>query len=103
MAALPFDITARYHFLVLSSMNRKHQKTLAALFAEPTRANITWNDVHALLIHLGAIAVTRGGSMFSFTLNKSRVVLHRPHPGDQLTKPGVRSVRDFLKDAGITP
>ena len=84
-------------------MNRKHKKTLAAIFAEPTRANIKWDDVAGLLVHLGAIVAMRGGSMFSFTLRKSRVVLHRPHPGDQLTKPGVRSVRDFLKDAGVGP
>ena len=84
-------------------MSRKHQKSIAAIFEEPTRANIKWDDVVGLLTHLGALVKMRGGSMVSFTLNGSRIVLHRPHPGDQLTKPGVRSVREFLKNAGVTP
>jgi hypothetical protein len=84
-------------------MNRKQRKTLAALFANPVRANIAWDDVESLLRALGADVVPGGGSMMGFNLNGVPAVLHRPHPGHELSKPGVRAVRDFLVDAGEWP
>lgn len=41
--------------------------------------------------------------MVGFTLNGVRAVLHRPHPGHELSKPGVRAVRGFLIDARAWP
>ncbi|WP_363318183.1 hypothetical protein [Nostoc sp. NMS4] len=35
-------------------LNSKHQKTFDALFQNPTRSNILWNDIESLLIALGA-------------------------------------------------
>ena len=31
----------------------KHQKTLEAVFADPTRANLAWRDIEAMLAHCG--------------------------------------------------
>nr|VFK56461.1 MAG: hypothetical protein BECKTUN1418F_GA0071002_10887 [Candidatus Kentron sp. TUN]VFK62769.1 MAG: hypothetical protein BECKTUN1418E_GA0071001_10868 [Candidatus Kentron sp. TUN] len=47
-------------------MKRRHGKTLAAIFAHPTPANIHWHDIEALLESLGAEIekrkrVARGG------------------------------------------
>jgi hypothetical protein len=79
----------------------KHDKTLAALFADPVRANIRWTDVTSLLKYHGATEEMLGGSMFAYTLNGVRAVFHRPHPGNQMSKPLVRSVRAFLEEAAV--
>jgi hypothetical protein len=35
-------------------MSKKHRRTLAAIFAEPVRANVNWSDIEALLKASGA-------------------------------------------------
>src|SRR5205814_79132 len=79
----------------------KHDKTFAALFADPVRANIRWADAVALLKHHGAAEEALGGSMFAYTLHDMRAVFHRPHPGNQTTKPLVRAIRAFLEEAAV--
>lgn len=86
-----------------SILSSKHQQTLAAIFADPIRANIAWNDVVALLLALGARVNKKGGSMHGFTLNGARAVLHKPHPANELVKAAVRQVRRFLTTAGVSP
>jgi hypothetical protein len=36
-------------------MGKKHDRTLAAIFARPIRANIAWEDVVTLVEHLGGV------------------------------------------------
>jgi hypothetical protein len=84
-------------------MNRKHEKTLAAIFADPVRANIAWDDVISLFEGLGASVGFAGGSMVTVVLNNVRAVFHRPHPGGELPKPLVRRVRLYLDQAGVGP
>ncbi len=36
------------------SMNRKHQRTLEAIFSTPVRASINWKDIESLFNALGA-------------------------------------------------
>jgi hypothetical protein len=84
-------------------LSGKHQATLKAVFADPVRANIAWNDVSSLLRALGAIMVEGGGSMVAFTLHDARAVFHKPHPGKELPKGAVRAVRDFLTSVGVVP
>jgi hypothetical protein len=81
----------------------KHEKTLAALFAEPVRANIKWNDVVSLIQSLGAVVTEGEGSRVNFTLRGERIVLHKPHPEKEISKAAVRSLREFLIDAGEAP
>ena len=81
----------------------KHDRTLDAVFSEPTRANIAWKDVEALFISLGAEVEEGAGSRVRVVLNGVPATFHRPHPGKEATKPGVRSARDFLRLAGFTP
>ncbi len=78
----------------------KHGRTLAAIFAEPIRANIRWADVEALFLHLGAIVAEGSGSRVQVELGGADSTFHRPYPGKETTKPGIRSVRKFLIDAG---
>jgi hypothetical protein len=77
-------------------MASKHRKTYDASFSNPVRANISWNDAVAMAEAFGATVVAGGGSMFSFELNGVSVVMHRPHPVDELTKTGVRGFPTFL-------
>jgi hypothetical protein len=51
-------------------MNRKHARTLAAVFARPVSANIHWRDIEALLTALGADIEEREGSRIAIILFK---------------------------------
>jgi hypothetical protein len=84
-------------------MAGKHRKTYDALFARPVRANIAWNDAVAVAEAFGALVVPGGGSMFSFELNGVSAVIHRPHPGNELSKARVREFRAFLVRAEANP
>jgi len=81
----------------------KHERTLSAIFAEPTRANIDWAAIEALFVHLGARIREGSGSRVRVKLNGADAVFHRPHPGKETKKPGIRSVRTFLTVAGHAP
>ena len=78
-------------------------KTLAAVSAEPTLANILWTDIESMLVHLGATVSEGSGSRVRFSLNGVFAVFHRPHPQKEAGRGVVRSVRTFLTNAGVTP
>ena len=81
----------------------KQDKTLAALFAEPVRANIPWLDVEGLFRSLGAEVSQGVGSRVRVILNGVRAVFHEPHPEKEISRPAVRAVRGFLRNAGEAP
>jgi hypothetical protein len=84
-------------------MNRKHRRTLLAIFEVPVRSNIPWREIEAMLVAAGA-AVTEGhGSRVRIALQGVRAVFHRPHPQKETDKGAERSVRQFLTEAGVTP
>lgn len=74
-------------------MKRAHQRTLEAVFAHPTSANIDWKDIEALLNGLGAQVSERAGSRVAFVLFNEVRVFHRPHPSPKADKGAVVSVR----------
>lgn len=76
-------------------------RTLAAIFADPVRANIAWNDVESLLSGLGATITEGSGSRVRVVLNGVRVVFHRPHPQRETKKDVVRALRDYLREADV--
>jgi hypothetical protein len=39
---------------IIKPMNRRHRKTLAAMFAKPQSGTIDWADIEALLLAVGA-------------------------------------------------
>jgi HicA-like toxin of HicAB toxin-antitoxin system len=84
-------------------MNRRQQRTLESVFARPVRANIDWRDIESLLIALGAEVSEAKGSRVCVLLNGRTAVFHRPHPEKEAGKHTVRSVRDFLENAGVRP
>ena len=82
---------------------KKHRRTLQAIFAEPSRANVNWKDVEAMLAAFGAEISEGKGSRVRIALNNVRAVFHRPHPQKETDKGALRSVRRFLTEAGFTP
>ncbi|MCY4365916.1 MAG: type II toxin-antitoxin system HicA family toxin [Chloroflexi bacterium] len=84
-------------------MRKKHRETLAAIFRHPTPSDIRWQDAMALLQACGAEIEERGGSMTAVLLNDELILLHRPHPGNEIDKGAVASLRRFLGQVGIGP
>lgn len=83
-------------------LNTKHQKTLNAIFENPVKSNISWNDVETMLIALGAEVSEGSGSRVKVVLKEIRAVFHRPHPEKEIDKGAIKSVRRFLTEAGVT-
>ena len=93
--------TIRWYYI--DDVRRKHQRTLARIFARPVSANIAWLDVEALLIALGAEIDERAGSRVAVIWDDEVHVLHRPHPSPQMDKGAVAAVRRILEDHGARP
>jgi hypothetical protein len=83
-------------------MNRKHQKTLRAIFSVPTLASINFADIEKLLVASGAEVIEGSGSRLSFMLNNQKLFVHRPHPAKEAKKYQVELFREFLQSAGVT-
>jgi hypothetical protein len=84
-------------------VDRKHRKSLEAIFEKPERANIAWRDIESLFIALGAEVSEGSGSRVRVALKDVRAVFHRPHPRKETNKGAVKSVRRFLEAAGVKP
>jgi len=84
-------------------MKRKHQTTLAQIFARPVSGTIRWSDVEALFIALGAEVSEREGSRVGVFLFGDIRVFHRPHPTPDTDKGAVASIRKWLESHGVRP
>ena len=84
-------------------MRGRHRSTLQAIFADPVRANVLWADVEALLVAAGASISQGRGSRVRISLNGVDAVFHRPHPAKETDRGALRSVRRFLREAGVMP
>jgi hypothetical protein len=76
---------------------------LDAVFANPVRANVPWADIEALFIAAGASISQGRGSRLRVSLNGVDAVFHRPHPRRETDRGALRSVRRFLREAGVVP
>lgn len=84
-------------------MRGRHYITLCAIFEDPVKSNIHWQDIESMLRHLGAELSEGRGSRVRVALNGARAVFHRPHPEKETDKGAVKSMRDFLSGAGVGP
>jgi HicA toxin of bacterial toxin-antitoxin, len=84
-------------------MNSRHRKTLEAVFAEPTKSNIAWTDIEALLINVGCKLTEGSGSRVKFSHGEETLSFHRPHPGKEAIRYQVRDARALLEKIGVTP
>lgn len=84
-------------------MNKKHLKTLSAIFASPASRNIPYRDVAALLRALDCIVHQGDGSRVAFECGTLMLHLHEPHPGKEIKPYQVKAVREFLIEIGVKP
>jgi len=84
-------------------MNRKHLKTLQAIYALPTFKGLAWNDLEALFIALGAQVIEGDGSRVKFVLKDRIIRFHRPHKPKTARAYQVELARDFLESMGVKP
>jgi hypothetical protein len=87
--------------LLEQEMNAKHKNTLKELFEEPPRSDIAWSDIEGLLKALGADISEGAGSRVRIALNGVRAVFHRPRPHKETDKGALKSMRRFLREAGV--
>lgn len=85
------------------NLTRKHRRTLAAVFDQPTRAHIRWVDIELLFRASGAEISEGAGSRVRVKLGDQVKTFHRPHPGKEAKRYAVEAVRAFLRDHHITP
>jgi len=81
----------------------KHRKTLAAIFARPTKANIKFSDIEALIQALGGEVREGAGSRVALELYGTREYAHRPHPGKEAKRYIVENIRKWLTNLEVTP
>lgn len=84
-------------------VKKKHQQTLAAIFARPVNGSIRWSDIEALFVELGAEVTERAGSRVGVFLYGDVRVFHRPHPSPDTDKGAVASIRKWLESHGVKP
>ncbi len=84
-------------------MNNRQRKTLEAVFAEPTKSNIAWSDIEALLRAVDCIIKEGAGSRVRFKMGNEILMIHRPHPQKETKEYVVRATREFLIKIGIKP
>ena len=86
-----------------SFMSKKHDRTLAAIFADPLPANVKWRDVEALFEALGGDLIAGRGSRVTVFLNEAKATFPSPAPAARHDKGALRAVRRFLLQAGVRP
>jgi HicA toxin of bacterial toxin-antitoxin, len=82
-------------------VNKRHQKTLALIFAMPTAASLKFGDIENLMLSLGAKVIEGNGSRVAFEIKKQKLFVHRPHPRKEARKYQVEAFREFLILVGV--
>ena len=78
---------------------------LDKLFPKPTPPDFRFSDLRKVMAYFGYLESSKGatsGSRVKFyhPETKAILLLHKPHPGDQMAKAAVDSVVRFLKEHG---
>jgi len=82
-------------------LGKQHDKAIARLKAAP--CDYTYDEARSLLISLGYKEDNKGstsGSRVMFHKEKSKIMLHKPHPGNIMKQYMVRHLLTFLKERG---
>lgn len=80
-------------------------KLLERLQQKPTPADFRYADLKKVLSSFGYIQSNKGATSGSRVIfyhpdTKDKILLHKPHPGDQMVKASVEQVVNFLKEHG---
>lgn len=84
-------------------LSSRHQKTLQAIFDNPVRSDVDWKKIESLFSAIGAEVSEGRGSRIRVVLNDVKAIFHRPNPQKETDKGTLKSVRRYLKEAGVTP
>lgn len=84
-------------------MSHKHEQILRSIFHDPSPHNLQWREVESLLKHLGAELENVAGARQRVRIGKVETVLHRPHHSNELDRAGIKHLREFLAQSGISP
>ena len=84
-------------------MQKRHRRTLSALFRRPTATDVAWRDVMSLIVALGGEVRSRSGSVRALSLQGRDLIVHEPHPSGLLPRALVLRLRRFLLEGGIEP
>ena len=81
----------------------KHEKALDRLRAKPPAADIKWNELKALLEHLGYEMLKNSGSRRKFVHSKTKalIICHAPHPSPDVDKGCIVDVVAHLEGNGF--
>lgn len=84
-------------------MQKKHQKTLEAIFRQPITGNLKFKDIESLFVALGGEVSERAGSRIAVVLDGQVMVFHRPHPSPNTDKGAIASIKKWLTELGYVP
>lgn len=84
-------------------MNATHRRTFQAIFETPTRADVRWSRIEALIRALGGEVTEGRGSRVRFRLEDRVATFHRPHQSRETGKATLDDVRRLLENAGFQP
>ena len=83
----------------------KVETLIRKLCQTPTPADFRYSDLKKVMAYFGYVESNKGatsGSRVRFYNQETgaMVMLHKPHPGDQMVKGAVESVVEFLREHG---
>lgn len=84
-------------------MNAAQRRTLQEILERPTRSDIRWSRIEALIRALGGEVSQGRGSRVRFRLGERVATFHGPHPERVTGKATLEDVRRFLENAGVRP
>lgn len=81
----------------------KHQKALDRLSARPPPADFKWEELKALLEHLGYKMLNNSGSRRKFFHEgkQALIICHQPHPAPNVDKGCIVDVVEHLRANGF--
>jgi predicted RNA binding protein YcfA (HicA-like mRNA interferase family) len=81
----------------------KYTKALARLCAKPTPADLKWDELRAILEHLGYTLLESSGSRRKFyhAQKNALIICHRPHPSPNVDRGCIADVVAHLKAFGF--
>ena len=84
-------------------MNSKQTKLKKSILSPPTPKNITYKEIHSLLLNLGCKLDEGAGSRLTYSKDKNLLQFHKPHPENTLKSYVILKIREFLLQLGEKP
>lgn len=77
----------------------KHQRIKDKIFKTPTSTNLTWKEASSYLESIGFNKIEGNGSRVKYFHDRTStlIVVHKPHPGNELKEYLVKQIREHLK------